>query len=146
MRPAGDAVMRRRGTSLGGRNTGNSGRPGLSGGGVSPTLAKLPAVHLLATSRAAWAFSRAGLMARTADTASVNVCAAVTLLCLQSLNARQNLFCVARNLNLWPDSGNVARLINHKGGTLDPHIAFAIHRFFQPHAKLFADIGFVIGP
>jgi hypothetical protein len=146
MRPAGDEVMRRRGTSLGGRNAGSSGRPGLLGGGVSPISAKVPAVQLLTTSRVAWAFSRAVSIASTADTASVNVGAAVTLLCLQSLDARQNLFCVARNLNLWPDRGNLARLINHKGGALNPHIAFAIHRFFQPHAKLFADIGFVIGP
>ena len=52
---------------------------------------------------------------------------------------------MSRYLHLRPDSGDLAVRSDDETGTLDTHIGLSIHRFFDPDAKLFADVGGVIG-
>ena len=53
---------------------------------------------------------------------------------------------MAVNLDLGPYRSDLAIGADYKGGTLDPHIVFPIHRFFDPHSELFAKIGVMVGP
>ena len=64
---------------------------------------------------------------------------------LQGLDPLENRFGVTRHLHLGPGFDNGAGRIDQESGTLDPHIALPIHRFFNPDAELLADVGLAIG-
>jgi hypothetical protein len=49
------------------------------------------------------------------------------------------------DFDFWPDSDDLAGAIDDKGGSLNAHIGFAIHCFFDPHTKLFTYIRLMVG-
>ena len=75
---------------------------------------------------------------------AVSLCGAGKYWMLQAADCLQHLFSMAGNLDLWPGGKTCAVSIQNKGCPLDAHIAFSIHRFFEPDTELLGDGGFII--
>ena len=57
-----------------------------------------------------------------------------TFLVLKLFGLRQDLFDVARNLDLTPLGAQHALLVDQEGRAVDPHVLFAVHRLLDPRA------------
>ena len=61
------------------------------------------------------------------------------------LEAFQHLPGVPIHLDLQEDLRDLAGFIDQERGSCDAHVLPAVHRFFDPDAVLFADIGILVG-